>query len=394
MQSERVEREMALVLACCRWPPSPERNAAICGAADGVGWRRVLALARRHRVQGLVHQSLALAGVTPAGPVAEALHGEARRISTRNLRLAAESVRLVRGMEAAGVPVMVVKGTPLAAIAYGTIAAKMAWDIDLLVTRDAVDAAADVLEGAGYACVLPGPERSGLSPWHRFSKESVWLGPGGVHVELHDALVDSPAVLPGVDARGPAQRVAISAGVTLPTLERDTLFAYLCVHGAASGWRRAKWLADAAALIGSADGAEVERLYARSQALGAGRAAGQALLLAHRYLDVAIPAGLLAGVRRDPGTRLMARLAGRMMTAPDGFDDPRETAAGTLPIHLMQMMILPGWRFVLGELRRKAMPDPRLGPRSRVGRWSYPAAALVRRLSRRREDPAGPDPVR
>ena len=77
-----------------------------------------------------------------------------------------------------------------------------------------------------------------------------------------------------------------------------------------------KWLADVAALLGDAD--EVERLYAASQALGAGRAAGQALLLANRYLDAVVPSALLARVRRDRGTRLMAHVAGRMMTAPDG----------------------------------------------------------------------------
>jgi hypothetical protein len=381
MQSERVEPEMALILACCRWPPSPEREAAVHAATADVDWDRVLVLARRHRVQGLVHHALVAAAVTPDGDVSGHLQEEARAIAKRNLQLAAASVSLVRKLEAAGVPVMVIKGTALAALAYGTLATKMAWDIDLLITPDALDAAADVLEEGGYRCTLPGGARADLATWHRFSKESVWKR-GDVHVELHDALVDSPAVLPGINARGAAQRVAVSPGMTLPTLERDALFAYLCVHGAASGWRRAKWLADVGALLSEADVAEVERLHEASQVLGAGRAAGQALLLAHRFLAVPVPDALLSRLRRDWGTRLMTRMAARMLTAADGFDDPRDTAAGTMPIHLMQMMILPGWRFVGGELRRKAAPDPRLGPMSRVRRVLYPAAALVRRLSR------------
>ncbi len=196
--------------------------------------------------------------------------------------------------------------------------------------------------------------------------------------------MDSAAVLPGIDANGPAQRVSVSFGMTLPTLERDALFAYLCVHGAASGWRRAKWLADLAALLAGADGREIERLYRASRAAGAGRAAGLALLLAHRFLALSVPDALLASLRRDAGTRLMAGMAGRLLTAPGGFDNPHETALGTLPIHLMQAMILPGGRFFWSELRRKTMPDPRLRSMSRPQRWLHPVSAFVQRVSRGR----------
>lgn len=373
------------MLACCRWPSSPARDAAVIAAAARVDWLRLLALARRHRVQGLVHYALAAAKVTISRATGDALAADAQRIAATNLHLAAESVRLIRRLETAGVPTVVVKGTALAALAYRTLATKMAWDIDLLVPPDAIDAAADVLEAAGYRCTLPGPDRGVLASWHRWSKESVWRHAiSGVHVELHSALVDSPSVLPGIDARGPTQAVAISPGLTLPTLPTDVLFAYLCVHGAASGWRRAKWLADVGALIGAVTADEIERLYHCSQHLGAGRASGQALLLCHRHLAVPISPALLATLRRDRGTRLMAWAAGRMMTAPEAFDDPAETATGTLPIHLMQMAILPGWRFPIAELRRKLAPDPRVAPAlTRSGRLLYPLTAIWQRLSRR-----------
>lgn len=387
MQLERVEREMTLILACCRWPVSPDRLAMIRTAGTGVDWPRVLALARRHRVQGHVHHALAKAGVAPPAPVAEAIQKDAHAIAARNLRLAAETVRLVRRLEGQDVPVMAIKGTALAALAYGTLAIKMSWDVDILVTPEGVGRAADVLGEAGYACVLPGPDRGDLAPWHRYSKESVWQR-GDVHVELHSALVDSARVLPGLDASAPVLRVEVSPGLTLPTLERDALFSYLCVHGAASGWRRAKWIADVVALIGDADEREIERLYTVSQALGAGRAAGQALLLADGYLGLSLPPVLKTRLGGMLGVRAMARVAGRMMTAPEGFDDPRETALGTFPIHAMQMMIMPGWRFLWSELGRKSAPDPRLGVVRRRERWLYPIVALARRISRRSR-PAG-----
>src|SRR5206468_9642745 len=100
-------------------------------------------------------------------------------------------------------------------------------------------------------------------------------------LELHTSLVDSPAMLGGVSVASPLQQVAIAPGIVLPTLATDELFAYLVVHGATHAWSRIKWLADVAALLSGLPEKEIEPLYRRSLALGAGRSGGQALLLAH-----------------------------------------------------------------------------------------------------------------
>ena len=53
-----------MVAACCRWPPSDDRVAAVQeAAAHPLDWRRVLRIANRHRVEGLTHNGLADAGV-------------------------------------------------------------------------------------------------------------------------------------------------------------------------------------------------------------------------------------------------------------------------------------------------------------------------------------------
>jgi len=74
----------------------------------------------------------------------------------------------------------------------------------------------------------------------------------------------------------------VAPGIRLPTLARDEQFAYLCVHGASSAWFRLKWISDLAGVLHGQSGEMIERLFERSQALGAERAAGQALLLADR----------------------------------------------------------------------------------------------------------------
>ncbi|MDB5694918.1 MAG: hypothetical protein JWN21_461 [Sphingomonas bacterium] len=367
-----------LLLACCRWPV----NAAdVARCAAGVDWQLFAALARRHRVQGLVYRALSQAGL-PAAPLA----ADARRIATDNLRLAAESVRLHRRMAAADVPALLVKGVALGMLAYRDLGVKMGWDIDLLVAPARLETAAAVLGEAGYRCSLPSPGTVSLAEWHAFSKESVWRHEmSGIHVELHSALVDHPLLLPDVGAWSPAQLVELSPGMVLPTLTTDTLFAYLCVHGAASGWRRLKWLADVAALLARGDVLETERLYHRSQALGAGRAAGQALLLSHRHFGTVLTPQLAAALHADRTARLLAWAAARMMLDEEGYDAAAERTWGTLPIHLAQFLLLPGWRYRTVEMRRKLTPDPHVGG----SRWAYPVRVLARRWREARAGEGG-----
>jgi hypothetical protein len=261
----------------------------------------------------------------------------------------------------------------------------MGWDIDLLVPRDSIEPAAAALEAAGYRLVLPrgpkGRERLGL--WHRHWKESVWITPGGrLTVELHSRLNDNPLLLPGVGVDSPSQRVEVSKGRFLETLRTDELFAYLCVHGASSAWFRLKWIADLGALLGDSPPPEIERLYRRSQELGAGRAAAQALLLCERLLGTPVPPPLVAELRSDRVNRwllsvALRKLAGRTLTA-----ELDERLLGTGTLHLMQFALLPGLGFKYSELRRRLInPADRIAvPLPRVLGFLYPFVAVSRRL--------------
>jgi hypothetical protein len=110
--------------------------------------------------------------------------------------------------------------------------------------------------------------------------------------------------------------------------------------------------------------------------LGAGRAAGQALLLSHRFFAIPLTPALAARLGGDQGVRLLAKMAARMMTDANGYDSPAERTWGTLPIHLAQFLLLPGWRYRWGEVRRRFRPDPQVGGPGLL----HPARVLARRL--------------
>lgn len=363
----RPSAEFVLLLACCRWPLSTDALDQVAEWSVGVDWPRFLRLAARHRVEGLVWKALVRSKIDPPETAGAALAAAAARIGRQNLILAGESIRLRRRLEQAGLSPLFVKGISLGKLAYGDIARKSGWDIDLLIAPSALHEAAAVLIAQGYTLTTPANDRgqADLTSWHRHAKESVWCSADGtIWVELHTALTDDPLLLPAISADSRRREVEVSPGQSLPTLEGDELFAYLCVHGASSAWFRLKWIADLAALIGSEPGEEIVRLYRRAGELGAGRAPAQALLLVDRLWGLPLPDAFRHELLADHTNRALAAIALRKLTGRTGEIELDRAPLGTASIHLAQLGLLPSWRYKASVLRRMFQATLRLSRRS------------------------------
>ena len=349
--------EFAYAVACCRWNRSPEQDDWL--REQAIDWPLFMRILHRHRIEGLAWRALRQAGVDMPAQIASALQASADRIGRDNLAVAAECGPLRARLAEARLPHRFVKGFSLAPRAYRSIVPKAGWDIDLLVDADDVVGAADLLAADGYELVIPsGPASPArVAAWHARAKESVWRNAARrTHVELHTALADHPMLLTEVGMRSPRQEVRVAEGVSLPTLRLDELFAYLAVHGASSAWFRLKWIADLAALMDGRTADEIEALYRRSQELGAGRAAGLALLLLDALFETPLPAPLLADLRRSRAHRRLLAASLRSMSGRAVATELNDLRLGTIWIHLTQFGLLPGLRYKLGELRRQSLP--------------------------------------
>lgn len=322
-----------------------------------IDWARFLRLVRFHRVQGLVWDGLGDARASLPPDAREALAHDARGIAEANLRAAAECARLRAEFARAGLALLFVKGLSLAQLAYRTIATKAATDIDMLIARGDLVAGADLLRAMGYRTVIPeGPVTAKqLSKWHRLRKESAWVAKDGVCVDLHTALADHPSLIPSIGIASERQMVTVSPDIVLPTLNDDEQFAYLCVHGASSAWFRLKWAVDVAAFLHGRPASEIDRLYRRAVALGAGRTPALALMIVDRLFGTLEGLEQLrAELRHDRVARritdaVMARLDSRR-----GPVEPTSRPLGTLFIHVHQFALDRGWRFKLTEFVRQA----------------------------------------
>lgn len=343
--------EFKLAVGCCRANFRGEAPADDRIEAD---WGRFVDLIGFHRIEGLAWKALSANSSAAPEAVVARLSDAAKAIAARNLQAAADCHALLDRFDAAGVPLLFLKGLTLGALAYGNPAIKSAIDLDLLIDPTDLGRAAELLRAAGYELAAPrnSPADRVLHAWHRGWKESVWSKSApGLQLDLHTRTADNPRLIPRIDVHAQRQSVHLGSGIRVPTLADDELFAYLTVHGASSAWFRLKWVSDFAAFLHNRP--DIDRLYERSQELGAGRAAGQALLLADELFGTleASPE-LRRQLGRDRVTRRLFEIALRLLTkAPI---EPTQQRLGTLAIHRTQFLLLPGLPYKVSEVARQA----------------------------------------
>lgn len=346
--------EFTLAAACCIWPPSERRKRTIeTAAARGIDWDRMSRLVARHRVAGLVHHGLMHSGTAMPTDFAQAIAAEAHEILRTNLATAAETVRLHRLMTDAGIPRIFFKGTTLALLAYGGLGMRHAKDIDFLVDPESVPKATELLEDAGYRRFEPVPNlgQAGLRTFAAIRKDYAFKNQERqTEVELHWRLFDNHHLMPGLGLKSQTQNVRVGES-TLPTFAGDDLFAYLCMHGALTGWFRLKWLADVSALLTQAGLDGGERLYRACLEKGAGQAAAQAILLCHRLLSTDVSEGLLAALNRDPNTKALERTALWAISPGSEEKEPMDVFLGGARINFSHLRLRPDWRYRASELK-------------------------------------------
>jgi hypothetical protein len=372
--------EFFLVAACCRWPPSETRVEAIRTAAAGdIDWSRFLRIVKRHRVWGLVSDGLARGDITPEPRIAAELRAEARHIACHNLTIASELIALDRRFVAAGISVVFVKGLTLAMLAYGDLAIKHSMDVDILVAPVQVMATKEILIAEGFELIEPSaaPDPSQLDLILRYSKEWAFFSRAKNRlIELHWKLSYNPLLLHEIGIQSARASVAIGP-FKLETLCLEDLFVFLCVHGAQHGWTRLKWLADLAALL-NARKTDLRALYRRAIQAGAGRPAGQALLLCERLLGLELPPALRDEFRSSAVLERLEAFALDTMLGGDAEKELQERPFGTWRVVLSLFFLGEGWHYHIAEMRRYLISSADVMALALPERlaWLYPLVRL------------------
>ncbi len=288
----------------------------------------------------------------PAAPAAEFAR-RAQAISRKNLLLATETCRLQTLLDAAGIPSVALKGVALAQLAYGSFKVKHTRDIDLLTPPGSALAAMALLERDGYALSFPSNHLSATQrrAVMRYSREVAFIHPdNGTFLELQWRVADNPELLKEVHAGSPTQNVVVADGLSIRTLARDDLFAYLCIHGAYHAWSRLKWLADLNAFIAATD-ADIVHLHRHAQAKGAGLCSGQALLLCQRLFALPLPDGLASELQGTARVRKLYAIAADAMADRARGEGGSGGAPAAWRSFWTQFLLGRGWAFFAAQCR-------------------------------------------
>jgi hypothetical protein len=348
--------EFRLAAACSIWPPSDRRSEAIHDAAAGpLDWDRFLRVAKRHCVVGLVHDGLKRAGVAVPSQIAEKIDAQARALVQQNLALAAEAVRIQRLFVDANLPVLFLKGTSLAILAYGNLGLRESKDIDLFVPTESLSAAIALIECAGYRrsdppATITYAQMQLLLP---LRKDFVYVHERHrAEIELHWRLLPNPHFVDETTVMKSSRIVSITATDGLRTLGTDDLFAYLCAHGTEHWWYRLKWLADVATLLlPAAADKGVAQLYSAAEIRGVGKAAALAILLCRRLLKARVPDEFVAAPDRHASMRWLEATALKAMTARGGELEPHKLLFGTTRGRISSFLLGHDRRYWLAELK-------------------------------------------
>lgn len=223
--------------------------------------------------------------------VARRLRNCYRESAKRNLIFTSKLLALLDVFETEGIAVVPLKGPTLAESLYPDPALRPFSDLDLLVHKEDVPAALQLLTREGYG-LGPHLARMSLRTLLSLRVELLLSQEQMVPVDLQWEV--SPADYPFCfDAQLLWRSLGRSriAGREVPSLSPEGLMLFLCVHGAKHMWSRLQWLGDVARLARS----QLDWTCTLELATEAGceRPVILGLLLAHELLEAPVPEAIL-----------------------------------------------------------------------------------------------------
>lgn len=351
--------ELALVIACSRWPlGKTERREIRTRAAAPIKWNLFLAWVQRNRIAPLVYHNLRQTAC-PLVPEAIVLRlqSEFSRNALRTLMQIAEAARISRMFADAGIRSMVIKGPVLSQLAFGDPVLRQSGDIDVVIDAAALPEVDRMIVEAGYRRLVPDIELTPLlfeTYRRRRCQFAYYQETRNLFLELHWRLTTNSLLMP-LDARTSWSRsepVRV-AGADFVTLPDEELFLYLCVHGSVHMWFRLKWIVDIAALLQQLHPEVIDRIASRARVLGLDRSFHQAMILAHKLMLAPVPPEVLTNACRNRAARQLAIAACRALNWRESPEEPIETQWFSAWVNWHAFRLRPGLRFCWQELQNQ-----------------------------------------
>lgn len=251
---DNAPQEFQVLLSACRvFLGTEEPTSLEARLVQGLDWDKLLVLANRHGVMPLLYRCI-IQNCPQAVP-----QEWRRRLMLRYMQNAARNIKMTKELfwildlfEAHGIHAIPFKGPALGMQAYGDITLRSCMDLDILVHKEDVLKAKEVLQREGYRPeILLNPRQEEL--FLRSECEYTLCNDlRQVRVEVHWKFIPSCFSI-SFDAEGVWSRVeeTILDNRIISALCLDDLLIALCIHGIGHrwGWNQLKLITDIAQLI-------------------------------------------------------------------------------------------------------------------------------------------------
>jgi len=243
------------------------------------------------------------------------LKAASNAIACWNLSLTGELLKLLNLFSERGIRALPLKGPVLAAAAYGNLAFRQFCDLDILVPKEDMLKAKEVLMLEGYHPKLDltaGEEAAYLESHHDYK----FVRPkDGVVVEIQWGVTQWSFAFPFDFEDAWKYRQVISvAGASVLNIAPEILLLMLCVHGTKHRWEQLKWICDIAEIVDTyREKLDWDRLMDQACNLGGERMLLLGLSLSSDLLGARLPDALVKKIANNCSVKSLAgQVIGRL----------------------------------------------------------------------------------
>jgi len=330
--------EIELLLCCARSRIAPDATDRIHTLLRSeIHWPFLIHKAHQHGSLSLLCWNLSnhCPEAVPESAMGQ-LRSQFQANAQQNLALTRELLQLIRLLEEHDIGVMPYKGPVLAATLYGDLLLRQCSDLDILVRREDVPRATELLASRGFHPKRPlsVPEANYLRD--EYARSFVRTEDRMV-LELHWTIRPRYCAFRIDPARFWARHQWTSvAGTRVRTLAPEDLLLILCVHASWHLWGRLQWISDIAEMVRAHPDLDWPRLLAQTQALGSRRMLLLGLLLASSLLDAPLPTLVIEQIQADPAVASLATFVCDRLLHETG-DRPRSETKMAERAYLLRM---------------------------------------------------------
>ncbi len=301
--------EIALLLSCSQATIDPKNADRVKELSrNNIDWSYLLSLAGRHGLMPLLfHHLNSICPEAVPRPILSRLENYFKANLGYNRFLTGELLRLLNLFENHGIPAVPFKGPVLAASVYGDLSLREFTDLDILIHKEDVPKAKELLLSHGYLLFFklnPAREAFFIQSECEYYLEHKRTG---VHLEIHWKFAPKEFSFPlsFKDVRKRLKRVYIIDKEVL-TLSAEDLLLILCVHGYKHCWEALGWICDVAGLIQIHQEMDWQLVIEEAHRFGSDRIVFLGLYLAKMLLNANLPDGVWQKVKSDMKVRSLA----------------------------------------------------------------------------------------